>query len=120
MTTRATIDAAIAVDRTLRAAEASSHDAAIGAADLLATLLRQHRAMDAAATVGLAAIRHASRAATLAVEAREEQIRAHGALNIDLKKIGLDEMFSKDSDPPNPAFDWRTYVAELANEPAAA
>ncbi|WP_174285331.1 hypothetical protein [Sphingomonas bacterium] len=27
-------------------------------------------------------------------------IRAHGALNVDLKRLGMSEMFSKPDDPP--------------------
>jgi hypothetical protein len=96
------ISAAHAINNSILPAEAATNEAAIFSAELLLTLLRQHAECRADASLGLTAIGHAARAASLAVEAREAQIRAHGALNIDLKKVGLEEMYSKgDELPPN-------------------
>lgn len=100
MIKKAVVDAAFAVDRVLKPAEAMSADAAIASTALLLTMLKEHEARGVPAAIGLVAIRHASRAVSLMVEAREEHIRAHGAMNLDLKKLGMDELFIKPNDPP--------------------
>lgn len=121
MIPKTTADSAFAVDATLRSAEAASNEAAVTSAGLLLAMLKAHAELGAPGQVGLSALRHAARAATLAVEAREEHLRAHGALNVDLKKLGIDELFSKSDSPPQRTSDWRFLTgAENRNtEPAA-
>lgn len=99
-TTKALITAASQINNSLVPAETTAKDAAIHSATLLLTMLVQHRETNAVDALGLAAIGHVARAAALSVEMREALIRAHGALNQDLKKVGLDEMYSKDEEVP--------------------
>lgn len=101
------LSAANNVDRSLKPAEAATVDAAIASTRLLLTMLEQHDAAGVHSAIALEAIRHAHRAVTSSVEAREAHIRTHGALNTDLKRVGLEERFSKDSNPPpNEDFSW--------------
>ena len=102
--TKSLITAAHHVNNAIHPAEASSVETAIASTELLLVMLRQHKAAAVSGNIGLTAIGHALRAATLSVEAREALVRAHGALNNDLKKVGLDEMYSKDQDLPGPSF----------------
>lgn len=99
------ITAAITINNQIKPAERQLKDAALGAAELLRHMLDQHERSGVADAVGLSAIGYAARAAMLAVEAREATIRAHGALNIDLKRVGLSEMMGKDGplSPNGPA-----------------
>lgn len=117
------ITAAVRINNALLPAEDSTSHAAIASAELVLTLLKQHQASGVAADIGLSAIGHAMRAASLSVEAREAHIRAHGAMNTDLRKIGLDEMFSKTnelpSNDPAPGF-FSTGQLSSSHEPAAA
>lgn len=115
--TKALSEAAFEIDKSLRPAEAATNDAAIASATLLLTLLAQHSTSNLPDALGLSAIGHASRAAALSVEAREAHIRAHGALNLDLKKLGMSEMFGKPTNPPSDGASMPRFFVSATTEP---